>query len=232
MKNPDYNHLYLELGLQPGCGIDELRHAYRRHVAGLHPDRGEQDLLRGDGSLSLSDLNVLYGEAIRFQQRYGRLPGAPQPIHARGAPTSARSTLASAVAHVGGDRSGVAANRGRRLLLALLLVAAVVAGLMLGSPDAPVPVAVHGSADTSATGMSVPPPEPLPTQLALGMDAATVIVIQGEPVGKSDVEWSYGPSWLRFEKGKLSDWYSSQLYPLRTGSSRPPPKPPAESPGG
>lgn len=228
MKNPDYNHLYLELGLQPGCGVDELRHAYRRHVADLHPDRGNPDRRRDDSSLSLPDLNALYGEAIRFQQRHGRLPGAPQPVHPR-VSTSTPRALASADA--GSGQSDAPINPHRRSLLALLLVAAVVAGLVLGSPDTPAPVALHGTTD-AAPGTSASSSEPSPTRLALGMDAATVVAIQGEPVGKSDVEWTYGPSWLRFEKGKLTDWYSSQLYPLRTRSTRPPLPSPAEPPSG
>lgn len=214
MKNPDYNHLYFELGLKPGCSIEELRHAYRRHVAGLHPDRGDPGRRRDDGALPLSDLNALYGEAIRFQQRYGRLPGAPQPIHARA------STSAPASADVEAGPGNTSSNPGPRLWLALLLVAAVVAGLVLGSPETAAPTA-HGNAD-AAPEARVSPPKPSPTRLELGMDIATVLAIQGEPVGKSDVEWSYGPSWLRFEKGKLVDWYSSQLYPLRTGSTKPP----------
>ncbi|MDN5780844.1 MAG: hypothetical protein L0H23_02290 [Luteimonas sp.] len=218
MKNPDYNHLYLELGLQPGCGVDELRHAYRRHVAGLHPDRGEPDQRRDHGSLSLPDLNALYGEAIRFQQRHGRLPGAPQPVLVRAStPTPPALASVDAVSSPG----DAPVNPGRRLWLALLLIAAVIAGLVLGSPDTSAPVVVPGNTD-AAPGAAASPSMPSPTRLALGMDAATVLSIQGEPVGKSDVEWTYGPSWLRFEKGKLTDWYSSQLHPLRTRSTRPP----------
>jgi hypothetical protein len=218
MKNPDYNHLYLELGLQPGCGVDELRHAWRRHVASLHPDRGDQDPQRGDGSLALSDLNALYGEAIRFQQRYGRLPGAPLPAHARASlPASPPSAPVDRVE----SQDDAPAASGRRTWLALLLVAAVAAALVLGSREQVAPVSAHGNAEAPPDAPA-PPATPLPSGLAIGMDAATVLAIQGEPVAKSDVEWSYGPSWLRFEKGKLSDWYSSQLYPLRTRSSRPP----------
>jgi hypothetical protein len=217
MKNPDYNHLYFELGLEPGCGIDELRQAYRRHVAGLHPDRGDPGRQHGgDGSLPLSDLNALYGEAIRFQQRYGRLPGAPQPIHAR-----ASTSAPPASGDVDAGQGDALSDPGRRLWLGLLLVAVVVAALVLGSPDTVAPTAQENADAAPEAGASST--EPLPTRLELGMDAATVLAIQGEPVGKSDVEWTYGPSWLRFEKGKLADWYSSQLYPLRTGSTRPPP---------
>ena len=216
MKNPDYNHLYVELGLEPGCSIDELRHAYRRHVAGLHPDRGDPGRPRGDGTLPLSDLNALYGEAIRFQQRYGRLPGAALPIHVRA------STSASPASADGTDGRGDASgDPARRLWLGLLLVAVVVAALVLGSPDRVVPAA-HGDA-SAAPETRESSAEPSPMRLEIGMDTATVLAIQGEPVGKSDVEWTYGPSWLRFEKGKLVDWYSSQLYPLHTGSTRPPP---------
>ena len=227
MMNPDYNHLYLELGLQPDCGIDELRHAYRRHVSSLHPDRGERTKAAGARSLPLSDLNALYDEAIRFQVRYGRLPGASQPrMHSRGGTAAAASVSTDATP--GGESGMPVASPGRRIWWALLLVA-VIAGLMLGLPDAHSPATSTGHPVTEAD-MPREPARPLPTRLALGMDAATVLAIQGEPVRRSDSEWTYGPSWLRFEKGKLVDWYNSQLYPLRTDTPTPPPEPPEPVP--
>jgi curved DNA-binding protein CbpA len=71
----DFLALYEELGLAPGISdLDALKHAYRRRVAQLHPDRhgpgGEDDYER------LQRLNRLYGAAIAFEQRYGRLPAA------------------------------------------------------------------------------------------------------------------------------------------------------------
>lgn len=68
----DFSQLYAQLDIEPGCSLEEFRHAYRRRISALHPDRNaapeEADLA--------SELNVLYERAIDFHQRFGRLPGA------------------------------------------------------------------------------------------------------------------------------------------------------------
>lgn len=69
----DFLTLYDELGLAPGISdLDVLKQAYRRRVAQLHPDKWG-----GDGDPGrLQRLNRLYGAALAFEQRYGRLPAA------------------------------------------------------------------------------------------------------------------------------------------------------------
>ncbi|HXE65758.1 MAG TPA: DnaJ domain-containing protein [Rhodanobacteraceae bacterium] len=70
----DFLVLYEELGLSPGISdLDALKHAYRRRVAQLHPDR--QTAAQADTD-RLQRLNRLYGAALAFEQRYGRLPAA------------------------------------------------------------------------------------------------------------------------------------------------------------
>lgn len=70
----DFLVLYEELGLSPGVSdLDALKHAYRRRVAQLHPDRRSADQADTD---RLQRLNRLYGAALAFEQRYGRLPAA------------------------------------------------------------------------------------------------------------------------------------------------------------
>ena len=55
------------------------------------------------------------------------------------------------------------------------------------------------------------------------MDADAVRASEGEPtLMVSNERWEYGPSWIRFEHGKVVDWYSSPLYPLNTATRRSP----------
>lgn len=233
MKTPDYGHLYSELGVAPGCGVDELRRAYRRHVAQWHPDRDRARPVDA-GEMPLPDLNALYHEALRFHQRFGRLPGAPMEQAARSPfamPMPAERSLAPLPA---APLDVPRPARWPLLLVALAVVAAVYAW-----PDrglSPASTRAAGPGDTAAQtrrpagrparAQSLPV-RPAPVvqapMLEVGMDAGAVVAIQGEPMRSSDVEWTYGPSWLRFEDGKLVDWYSSPLRPLRTASPTPPP---------
>ena len=70
----DFLVLYEVLGLAPGTSdLDAFKQAYRRRVAQLHPDRqvfGQADTDR------LQRLTRLYGAALAFEHRYGRLPAA------------------------------------------------------------------------------------------------------------------------------------------------------------
>ena len=73
--NTDFLMLYEELGLAPGVSdLDALKQAYRRRVAQLHPDRNS--MVDEDDYARLQRLNSLYGAALAFEQRYGRLPAA------------------------------------------------------------------------------------------------------------------------------------------------------------
>jgi DnaJ-class molecular chaperone len=79
----DFLTLYQELGLAPGVSsLDEFKQAYRRRVVQLHPDRRVNTPDAADEA-RLQRLTQLYGAAIAFEQRYGRLPGA-EPVSRRG----------------------------------------------------------------------------------------------------------------------------------------------------
>lgn len=111
-RKQDFARLYSELGLRPGCSLSELKHAYRRRIAELHPDRGGMPAPRpGDTRLPLTDLIALYAAASDFHQRYGRLPGAParRGLPLKPAPwrTAAPHAMASPAMEVErGDRFG------------------------------------------------------------------------------------------------------------------------------
>ena len=77
----DFLLLYEELGLLPGCSLEEFKRAYRRRISSLHPDRRSSELDDGAPE-AVRRLTTLYGAAIAFERRFGRLPGA-EPAGAR-----------------------------------------------------------------------------------------------------------------------------------------------------
>lgn len=125
----DFLVLYEELGLSPGVSdLDALKHAYRRRVAQLHPDRQSADSTDTD---RLQRLNRLYGAALAFEQRYGRLPAATtgtrrmDPVRADETPSSARAS-AGHERHVKRTRTLVTPRRNRaRYYLALVILLAL-----------------------------------------------------------------------------------------------------------
>lgn len=205
----DFIALYRELGIEPTCSIDRLRLAYRRRVAGLHPDRG------GDpGQDELKSLNLRYAAALEFHRHYGRLPGASP---ASFAPLD-RSAI-QAPRFAGGAMAPGAERRGpsRTMVYGMLVVAALLVW-WLSRTGVTLPGILGGVAmDERRT------PPPTAMSLRTGMHAGEVVSILGDPVSRElgDTHWEYGPSWVRFECGRVVDWYSSPLNPLRASRSRP-----------
>ena len=66
---------------------------------------------------------------------------------------------------------------------------------------------------------SVPAASEARTRLKLGMDAEAVRALEGQPLLATPERWDYGPSWIDFDHGKVSNWYSSPLRPLKVGGS-------------
>ncbi|RZA19860.1 MAG: J domain-containing protein [Lysobacteraceae bacterium] len=202
----DLSELYSELGLPPGCSLEELKRAYRRRIAKLHPDHGDT---QDDAGAPIAELVKLYDSAIRFHRLHGRLPGATAGA-GPGGNIAPRGTAAATRAGTPPALS-VPAAAVRLPLAALLLPLVALLVLLLLSRDWLSPAVV---------------PEPLapqPSSLEAGMDEATVLAIQGRPVLVRDGRWHYGASWLQFERGRLVDWRSSPGYPLKTPAETPPP---------
>ena len=224
--NSDFSRLYSELGLQPDCSLDEFKLAYRRRIGELHPDRhGDRPV---DSDLPLKDIIALYAKATRFHTQHGRLPGSAP----RAAVVNVSNASPAWRAHDAGRQHGSraagandevpkAAPTSRRG--AMLAVLSVVALLVLvvswdwnssasDQPAANTDVRVDPGVAAVAANTGL---------ISLGMDTATVLAIQGEPVSMRDGQWDYGPSWLRFEEGKLVDWYSSPMRRLKTADAAP-----------
>jgi hypothetical protein len=229
----DLSQLYSQLDLQPDCTLQEFKSAYQRRIAELHPDRGA-DASTPEVRLLLPELIWLYTAATRFHRRHGRLPGTAAPPRDPGAGSQMMATaLSPAVASCANSWS--AASRSRPpgdadktpsprttawalLLLVLLLVLTFSWGWLSPptpeeSSSAPVRSDPKGAAITDAH------------DLELGMDEATVIAIQGDPMLVRNKRWDFGPSWVEFDEGRVVDWYSSPQHPLRTATPSPASKP-------
>lgn len=214
----DFAKLYAELGVVPDCGLAAFKHAYRRRVAGLHPDRPPSV---GRDPDALVALNLGYAAALDFHRGYGRLPGAsvvPGTPAARAVGGAAPLPPATPPATpAAGIAPSAPSMRGLRVLTLPVLLLVVATWLWLPG-TAPPPAGFDAPGHTP--GHDAAPPQAMAQS---GMDRATVAMLIGEPVARSsdDSRWIYGPSWVRFECGRLADWYSSPLRPLRI-AARPP----------
>ena len=224
----DFARLYAELGVAPEGGLEAFKRAYRRRVAELHPDRPAT--APRDPALLVA-LNLGYAAVLDFHRGQGRIPGQPVVAPAGPPPPPAASGRAPPDASRPPPAPRASAMRRpevpprrtapriRVLLVPVLLAIAAIwrwlpeAGPHPGAADAPPTQPASSAAATLA-------------RVQLGMDRDTVALLLGEPVARDadDNRWIYGPSWLRFECGRLADWYSSPLHPLRVESRRPRPQ--------
>lgn len=95
----DFLALYKELGITPGtCNLPEFKLAYRRRMQQLHPDRNPET---GEDTApdSLQHLMAVYREAIAFERRFGRLPGAEPAGSRRASHVSAAQSESSGARH-------------------------------------------------------------------------------------------------------------------------------------
>ncbi|MGA9422435.1 MAG: J domain-containing protein [Rhodanobacteraceae bacterium] len=221
----DFLAFYQTLGVSANCSLDELKRAYRRRVAALHPDRHPDRTANAVESVRLQELTASYDAVMVFQRHYGRLPGASQPAMAR------RDNPQGASAHrsVRPSRNAGPSRLGRILLVVGLLVA--LAWILLGG-NVMFALGVGENGDgtrlppnselvaipTFRTGTGAPSPQ---VRIVIGMDKPTVRRIEGAPLSADSAHWDYGPSWIDFDDAGVSNWYSSRLRPLRVANRRP-----------
>jgi hypothetical protein len=218
----DFAQLYSQLGIRTDCSLEEFKQACRRRIREQHPDVSGPDSASIATQIPLAELLPLYAKALRFHRKHGRLPGAaPAPPLARAVPLRDRPVAASASTmepRAPADEVPRSSLRGPLLLIALA-VAGVFVVLNSSNDDAAASQQpAHAAIPTEAQAGAAPIDE----LLEIGMDMETVRQIQGEPMQQDGADWIYGPSWLRFERGRLVDWYSSPLHALKTATASAP----------
>lgn len=216
----DFLSLYRELGIDPDCSPEAFKHAYRRRVSELHPDRNGTGL---SGEELLKSLNLGYAAALEFFHAHGRFPGgppAPAPHQPSGSPAPrtqpVQADLPQEVVSPDAPRGG---RQRRWLSVVLASLVVLVLGSQLaggGAEDAaPAPDALS-AVRTVAVQARAPRAPPASASLWLGMQAEEVLVELGEPTdtARDGALWHYGPSWIRLSCREVVDWYSSPLKPL------------------
>lgn len=216
---PDFPQLYEHLGLRPDCSPEEFRSACLRRIAELHPDRTGDSAPAPDAAIPLEDMIALYANAMRFFRSHGRLPGATPAMLLRKAAGASRLKLLDTGQSMPAPRETLL----RRdwvvggLLIALLVI------VVWWRASSSSPATALAPDPTRLDRMRADSAPAAARHLELGMDFDTVLSIQGPPLQVRGDTWDYGTSWLRFEKGRLMDWYSSPLHALRTKTASPPP---------
>lgn len=125
----DFSKLYSQLDLTPDCSLEELKHAYRRRIAELHPDRQPFAAQQLEHAIPLSDLNSIYAMAMRFHKQHGRLPGGKLSPgqHVRTSPDGSISNRSASPTMDTSTDEATGPETGHRSSLGILLVVLVLA---------------------------------------------------------------------------------------------------------
>ncbi len=210
----DVLKFYQAFGLEPGAGIDDLRLAYRRRVAKLHPDRyAHHDPISAKlAGEELTRLTVLYDAGVDFHRQHGRLPGAA-PVG--GEAPAARPVSPSAYAPPPPSRRRTGLRTPLLVLACGAAFGAWYAWRDADRTDAAPYASPSAHAPSPANGRNAPPAGSSSPGLYIGMRAEDVVRQEGEPIERGERRWDYGPSWVMFHQGRVIEWYSSPLRPLR-----------------
>jgi hypothetical protein len=212
-------------------------------------DSGEITAVGHGSSDDLGWLTRSYREASAFARLHGRLPGAdagfdaapPAPRDGRPPPADhAMPGLRTARRGARRTRRGAPLHSGWRWVIATTTIVGAVlfaAPELLEPPDvtpfsrdpgmtpqiAPPVSRVHVPAPASDADMVQAPPAQAaaPGVIRIGSSMDDVLRIQGAPTLQEDEVWQYGPSFVRFtDDGRVRDWHSSPLQPLRVATVR------------
>jgi hypothetical protein len=234
MATDDYLADYARLGLQPGCSLHTLERTWRQAVSALHPDRaaaGADPILLGR---RMHELSAAYRRLRQFEREHGRLPGAPL-VPAQSEPQVDPSSTCVISTEAAPSAVPTAARGGWKLPAMVLAVSALLAlwGVesedtgpgRLPTPDArplPPPAAAMpppSVRDLRPEAVAASTPHGL-RRIRIGTTEAEVERLMGPPIVGTPTLWEYGPSHVRFERGRVVGWYSSPLQPLPVDSDQ------------
>lgn len=211
---------YALLRATPGCDLDELKRCYRLAVRDLHPDRNPELAADSAAQDALSELTIAYRRLHDYHRAYGRLPGETLRRTANAADPNSRPA----------PTPSAPGGRLRRWIVLALAAATTTYWLWpreaaiepIAAPVAIAPPAPSSTATTSARGFSDPYADassPTRKSVQIGDTKLKVRAILGPPILGTAEVWEYGPSHVRFEDGRVIDWYSSPLTPIAVDES-------------
>lgn len=193
----DFLHCYRILGLTPECDWERARYRYQQLVSLHHPDRP----LDSADARTLTEINHAWRQLRKYYQQHGQMPLQANHSIASNRPVT---PFAQAPAPLPADYRGK--------WLALMALAVFLALLLPGrqsdhqSEHAVEPAPPPAAADIPESTMHINHGDPL------GHVAETL----GPPDDTRGARWYYGPSWIEFRDGRVSDWHSSADRPLPT----------------
>lgn len=226
MPTDDYLADYALLGLQPGCSMETLERTWRLAVRELHPDRAHDSPDVEARSRRLHELTGAYRRLRQFGREHGRLPGGMlRPAGSAAAAATAATQpscseadarFESVIGAAAPSQANPSMGRGwRGIALATGVAVGVVWALMpspdeVASPDYEVARAQDHPAALPRNDNRVSPAR----RIRVGSTEAQVERLIGSPMVSAPDVWEYGPSHVRFERGRVVGWYSSPLKPL------------------
>ena len=241
----DFAQLYLHLGIRSDCTLHEFKQACRRRIRQQHPDRLAASEPGHPTLVPLAELLALYAKALRFHRRHGRLPGAApatatavagieavrrvnvavprsQPIHSNAMPPARRTPLWAPLLILAATFIGITvANSWSTSESGNESTTASTGPDVAATSNAPRETTKSARQDETPASRNSRTWTAAPRLIKIGMDVETVRSIQGNPMHSEGSEWIYGPSWIRFERDRVIDWYSSPLHRLETETPSP-----------
>lgn len=217
MATDDYLGDYLRLGVQPGCSPETLERVWRAAVRELHPDRAADRSDSMARTQRLLEVTSAYRRLRSFEREHGRLPGGPSetPPQVASEAIGERPSLSAPVPSGGKLPASRAVSLGVAAWLGLAALGLLVWSGAIHGPGEELPASVPAPVEPLLQpAASLGWEAPRERHIRIGSTEAHVESLMGPPLVLQVDLWEYGPSHVRFQRGRVVGWYSSPLKPL------------------